>query len=231
MSDEPPKKRRRRIAKPLLTFNSMVEWKGRADGEPMMWGYVRVSTNDQTNQRQVDELVHAGVSPIDMFGDEASGATMERPGWEACMRAVQEGDVLVIHSLDRLSRNLVDTMTALKVLNDRGITVRVLTLDFDSRLPIGRFVFSIMAAFAQFERDVIMERTLHGLAKARDRGRFGGAVRVFSDKAIAAAYKRGGTIEKAREILGCSAPTIKRGLKRIADRAAAKAKREEAQGE
>lgn len=181
----------------------------------MQVGYVRVSTGDQTTQRQVDELVHAGVSPIDIFGDEASGATMERPGWEACTRELREGDILVIHSLDRLSRDLVTTMTTLKELNDRGVTVRVLTMDFDSRLPIGRFVFSVMAAFAQFERDVIMERTLHGLRRARERGRVGGAVKKFTDDQIRSAYERAGSIPKAAKLLNCSEPTIKRGLARL----------------
>lgn len=180
-----------------------------------MVGYVRVSTNDQTNQRQVDELVQAGVSPIDIFGDEASGATMERPGWEACGRELREGDILVIHSLDRLSRDLVHTMTTLRELNERGVTVKVLTMDFDSRTPMGRFVFSMMAGFAQFERDIILERTAHGLAKARERGVFGGAVQKFSDEAIARAHKRGGNIEQAAKLLKCSIPTIKRGLARI----------------
>lgn len=209
------KKRRRRFPKPLLSFTSSVPWRGRADDEPMMVGYVRVSTNDQTNQRQVDELVHAGVSPIDIFGDEASGATMERPGWAACGRELREGDILVIHSLDRLSRDLVHTMTTLRELNERGVTVKILTMDFDSRTPMGRFVLAQMAAFAQFERDIILERTAHGLAKARERGIKGGAVQKYSDDAILKAWKRAGNIEKAAKLLKCSEPTIKRGLARL----------------
>lgn len=197
----------------------------------MLVGYVRVSTDTQTNQRQVDELVQAGVSPIDIFGDEASGATMERPGWAACGRELREGDTLVIYSLDRLSRDLVHTMTTLRALNDRNVTVRVLTMDFDSRTPMGRFVFSMMAGFAQFERDIILERTRHGLAKARERGRFGGAVQKYTDEAIERAYKRAGTIPSAAKLLKCSEPTIKRGLARIrAKEDAEKPKREEAQG-
>ena len=211
----PPTKRRRRIPKALMAFTSNVPWRGRKDDEPMQVGYVRVSTTDQTTQRQVDELVQAGVSAIDIFGDEASGATMERPGWEACGRELREGDILVIHSLDRLSRNLVDTMTTLQALNDRGVTVRVLTMDFDSRTPIGRFVFSMMAGFAQFERDIILERTVHGLARAKARGRYGGASQKFSDGSIASAYARAGTVTGAAKLLKCSEPTIKRGLARI----------------
>lgn len=195
-----------------MQFTSTVEWKERGPDDPMMVGYVRVSTDDQTTQRQVDELVKAGVHPTDIFGDKATGAHMDRPGWFNCARDLQPGDVLVIHSLDRLSRDLVNTMLTLKELNERGITVKVLTMDFDSRTPMGRFVFAMMGAFAQFERDVIMERTLHGLARARERGRVGGAQKRYTPEAIQEAYDKAGTVKAAAKRLGCSEITVKRGM-------------------
>jgi DNA invertase Pin-like site-specific DNA recombinase len=209
---EKPKKQRRRRPKPDLRFTSEVPWPGRGEDDPMMVGYVRVSTDEQNTQRQVDELVRAGVSPLDIFGDHASGATMDRTGWNNCLRDLRAGDILVIHSLDRLSRDLVSIMTTLKALNDRGVTVKVLTMDFDSRTPMGRFVFAMMGAFAQFERDVIMERTLHGLAKARERGRVGGAQKRYTPEAIAEAVRIEGSYEGARKRLGCSIITVKRGM-------------------
>src|SRR4051812_12069298 len=109
-----PRKKYHVRAKPLLTFTSEIPWKPRADDAPMMVGYVRVSMSHQNTQRQVDDLVAHGVAPVDIFGDKASGRDMERPGWKACMRDLQPGDILVIHSLDRLSRNLIHTMNSLQ---------------------------------------------------------------------------------------------------------------------
>lgn len=111
------------------------------------------------------------------------------------------------------------------------MTVRVLTMDFDSRTPMGRFIFSIMAAFAQFEREVIHERTLHGLAKARERGKVGGAAKQYTDEAIGEAYKMARTTPKAAKRLGRSEITVKRGLARLkaAAEAAEEQKRKEAQ--
>ena len=144
----PPKKRRRRKITPYLT--STVPDKPRGPDDPPMYGYARVSMDSQSTQRQVDELVQAGVWAEDIYSDTGTGANMDRPGWEDVVRVLEPGDVLVIHSLDRLSRNLVDTMTTLDAMNKRGIRVKVLTMDFDSTTPMGRFVFAILSAFSQF---------------------------------------------------------------------------------
>ena len=206
-----PKKRHRksRIV-PILT--SLIPDKEGGPDEPHMVGYARVSTDEQNAQRQVDELVLAGVAAVDVFSDKGTGANMDRPGWDACTKDLRAGDILVIHSLDRLSRNLVDTMQTLKALNDRGVRVKVLTMDFDSTTPMGRFVFSMMAAFAQFERRVIVERTLHGLAAARARGVYGGASKKYTDEAIREAVGALGVVGAARK-LGASKVTIIRRMK------------------
>lgn len=190
----------RAFEKRLLRFTSEIPWRGREEGEPYLAGYVRVSTEGQTTQRQVDDLVKYGVAPVDIWGDNMTGATMVRPGWEDCKRNLQPGDILVLHSLDRLSRNLVDTMTTLGELNARGVSVKVLTMDFDSRTPMGRFVFSMMAAFAQFEREVMNERSAHGLQRAREAGRIGGGTRLHSPEVIADLYaKAKGKTSDAKE--------------------------------
>lgn len=206
-----PKKRHRksRIV-PILT--SLIPDKERGPDDPHMVGYARVSTDEQNKQRQVDELVQAGVAAVDIFSDTGTGAHMDRPGWDACTKDLEPGDILVIHSLDRLSRNLVDTMQTLKALNDRGVRVKVLTMDFDSTTPMGRFVFSMMASFAQFEREVILERTLHGLAKARERGVYGGAQKKYTDAAIREAVGAHGVIGAAKR-LGASKVTVIRRMK------------------
>lgn len=210
---KPKKRYRQQREVPILT--STIPDREKVEGEPHMVGYVRVSTADQSLQRQVDELVIAGVAAVDVFSDVGTGANMERDGWENCVKDLQSGDILVIHSIDRLSRDLVNTMSTLKALNDRGVRVKVLTLDFDSQVPIGRFVFSMMAAFAQFERDVIRERTIHGLAKARARGIMGGRKLTFTDEQIAAAVAEQPTFKAAAKKLGASEITIKRRMAAI----------------
>ena len=208
------KKKRHRKSRLIPILTSTIPDRERGPDDPHMVGYVRVSTDEQNAQRQVDELVMAGVAAVDIFSDKGTGANLDRPGWEACTKDMQPGDILVIHSLDRLSRNLVDTMQTLKALNDKGVRVKVLTMDFDSTTPMGRFVFSMMAAFAQFEREVILERTLHGLAMARERGVFGGAAKKYTDEAIKTAVAEHGVLGAAKK-LGASKVTIIRRMKAI----------------
>ncbi len=212
---------------PVLTCD--IPNKPQVEGEPFMVGYVRVSMDDQSNKRQVEELVMAGVGVEDIYSDVGTGANMDRPGWELCLKKLQPGDVLVLHALDRLSRNTVDTLTAVKELNDRGVTVRILTMDFNSQTPLGRFLMTIAAGFAQLERETILERTMHGLARARERGKVGGSPKMYTDEAIGEAYKLAGTIPKTAKKLGCSEITVKRGLASLKAKAAEAEKREEAQ--
>jgi Enterobacteriaceae phage serine recombinase len=219
MPDQPRKYRKR--TKPLLTFTSTVPWNPRGKDDPMMVGYVRVSMSHQNTQRQVDDLVKAGVAPVDIFGDTASGKDMERPGWKACLRDLQPGDVLVIHSLDRLSRSTVDTILTLRDLAEKGVRLKVLTLAMDSETPMGKFVFTVTAAFAQLERDTINARSAHGLQSARERGIIGGRSRTYKTSALRAAYKKWGTDDIAAKKIGCSRITMIRRLapKRVAQKA------------
>lgn len=199
---------------PILT--STIPDKERGEDDPHMVGYARVSMNDQSTQRQVDELVLAGVAAVDIFSDTGTGANMDRPGWEACTKDLQVGDILVVHSLDRLSRDVIDTMTTLKELREKGVRVKILTMDVDSDTPIGRFMLAQMAAFAEFERDTIRERTLHGLEKARARGVFGGSKPKWTDEQVKAAMERAkGNAERVSKILGCSIVTAKRRMAAI----------------
>jgi DNA invertase Pin-like site-specific DNA recombinase len=145
----------------------------------MLIGYARISKADgsQSLDLQRDALAAAGVAPERVYEDRASGARDDRPGLEACLQALRDGDVLVIWKLDRLGRTLTHLVGTVQVLAERGIGLRVLNgqgAEIDTTTPGGRLIFGLFATLAEFERDLIRERTLAGLAAARARGRKGG---------------------------------------------------------
>ena len=145
----------------------------------MLVGYMRVSKADgsQALDLQRDALTAAGVKARHLYQDEASGKRDDRPGLDACLKALREGDTLVVWKLDRLGRNLRHLVNTVHELMERGIGFKVLAgqgANIDTTTPGGRLVFGIFAALAEFERELIRERTLAGLASARARGRKGG---------------------------------------------------------
>ncbi|MFD6883002.1 recombinase family protein [Rhodococcus sp. NPDC060084] len=136
-------------------------------------GYARVSTSEQDPQLQHDALEAAGA--IRIFTDHGvSGANTERPQLVACLDHLRAGDVLTVWKLDRLGRNTADVLRVVDDLHDRGIGFRSLTEGLSTEGAMGRAMLTIMAAFAQLERDVIRERTMAGLAAAAANGRHGG---------------------------------------------------------
>jgi DNA invertase Pin-like site-specific DNA recombinase len=142
-------------------------------------GYVRVSKADgsQVLDLQRDALIAAGVERSHLYEDQASGKKDDRPGLEACLKALREGDTLIVWKLDRLGRNLRHLVNTIHDLMERGICFRVLTgqgANIDTTTASGRLVFGIFAALAEFERELIRERTIAGLSSARARGRNGG---------------------------------------------------------
>ncbi|WP_336764007.1 recombinase family protein [Asaia sp. VD9] len=153
-------------------------------------GYVRVSASDQNNEHQIDSLIKFGVDPRDIFEDKASGKNMARPGWKDCWRDIREKDILVVHSIDRLGRDLVEVVQTVKALHDRGADLKVLTMDLDTRTPTGRLIFAVVAAMAQWERELIVERTRNGLAAARARGKKGGRKPILTDEQVTEALAR-----------------------------------------
>jgi DNA invertase Pin-like site-specific DNA recombinase len=159
--------------------------------KPHLVGYARVSMSDQNNDRQRDELIRYGVDPRDIFEDKASGRNMKRPGWHDCWRDLRAGDVLVVHAIDRLGRDLIEVSLVLREMQVKGVELVVLTqMGLDTRQPTGKMIFSVLLALAQWERESIVERTKHGLAAARARGRIGGSKKKVSDEQIAAALER-----------------------------------------
>jgi DNA invertase Pin-like site-specific DNA recombinase len=165
-----------------------------------MLGYARVSTTDQNNQRQIDELIAFGVDPSDIWTDTASGRNMHRPGWESCWRDIRRGDLLVIYSIDRLGRDLVEVVQTVKALHEKGANLKVLSMDIDTRTPTGMLMFVFVAAMAEWERKLMLERTKHGLQKARDRGVIGGKRSKWTDEEVMAAIAEYGLNGAARHL-------------------------------
>ena len=138
----------------------------------MLVGYARVSTADQDLSLQLDALEQAGCERV--FEERASGARSDRPVLAEAMDYVREGDVLVVWRLDRFGRSLKDLIANVEALRDRGVGFRSLAEAVDTTTAGGQLVFHIFGALAEFERELIRERTLAGLAAARARGRKGG---------------------------------------------------------
>jgi DNA invertase Pin-like site-specific DNA recombinase len=146
----------------------------------MLIGYARVSTVDQTLALQQDALEKAGCERI--FTDTASGAKAERIGLADAVAYAREGDVLVVWRLDRLGRSLKHLIETITSLNERGIGFKSITEAIDTTTSGGKLIFHIFGALAEFERDIIRERTHAGLTAARARGRKGGRPRVLTPK-------------------------------------------------
>ena len=145
----------------------------------MLIGYMRVSKSDgsQSTSLQQDAMIAAGVDPEHIYEDQASGKLDDRPGLAACLKALREEDTLIVWKLDRLGRDLHHLVNTVHNLTGRGIGLKVLTghgASIDTTSAAGKLVFGIFAALAEFERELIAERTRAGLASARARGRTGG---------------------------------------------------------
>src|SRR3954463_14879788 len=145
----------------------------------MLVGYVRVSKADgsQVTDLQRDALRAAGVEAQHLYEDATSGKRDDRPGLAACLKALRDGDTLVVWKLDRLGRDLRHLVNTVHDLALRGVGFRVLTghgASIDTTSASGKLVFAIFAALAEFERELIIERTKAGMAAARARGRAGG---------------------------------------------------------
>ena len=146
----------------------------------MLIGYARISTQDQTLDLQKDALQKIGCTQI--FTDTASGSTIERPGLHEALQFLRTGDVLVVWRLDRLGRSLQQLLTTIAMLQQRAIGFKSLTENIDTTTPGGKLIFHVFGALAEFERDLIRERTQAGLIAARARGKRGGRPRLLDAK-------------------------------------------------
>lgn len=185
----------------------------------MLVGYMRVSKADgsQNTDLQRDALVAAGVHADAFYEDHASGKKDDRPQLVACVKALREGDTLVIWKLDRLGRDLRHLVNVVHDLTQRGIGLKVLAGEgsaIDTSTSSGKLVFGIFAALAEFERELIRERTLAGLAASRARGRRGGRPYKMTPAkirlAMASMGQTGTTVGDLCKELGVSRQTLYR---------------------
>ncbi len=178
----------------------------------MLIGYARVSTQNQTLDLQRDALEKVGCTKI--FSDMISGAAKERKGLDEALSYVREGDTLVVWKLDRLGRSLRHLIETVTSLSQRGIGLKSLTENIDSTTSGGKLIFHIFGALAEFERDIIRERTQAGLAAARARGRLGGRPKVLDAKKTEMARKlyqdKANTISDICQTLNISRATLYR---------------------
>ena len=145
----------------------------------MLIGYVRVSKSDgsQVLDLQKDALEDSGVAQEHIYEDRASGKIDKRPGFDSCIKALRKGDVLVVWKLDLLGRDLRHLVNTVQNLSEQGIGLKVLSgkgANINTTTASGKFIFGIFAALAEYERELIRERTKAGLESARNRGHKGG---------------------------------------------------------
>ena len=143
----------------------------------MLIGYARVSTTEQHLDLQRDALRKAGVAPKDLYTDTVTGVKAERPGLQAALSHLREGDTFIVWRLDRLGRSLKHLIETVTKLKEQGVAFKSLTENIDTATATGTLVFQIFGALAEFERNLITERTIAGLEAARARGRTGGRPR------------------------------------------------------
>ena len=153
----------------------------------MRIGYVRVSSLDQNPDRQVEDLKTQQVEKI--FMDKVSGKNTDRPELQKMLSFIREGDTLIVHSLDRLARNLADLLTMVQDLTGRGVSVVFMNerLSFDAGAdasPTSKLMLSMIGAFAEFERSMIRRRQAEGIALAKERGVYKGRPRSISDETL-----------------------------------------------
>jgi DNA invertase Pin-like site-specific DNA recombinase len=176
-------------------------------------GYARVSTLTQTLEQQTEQLAAAGAAKI--FSDVMSGAREDRPGFGECLRYLREGDTLVVWRLDRLGRNMRSIINTLNELTERGVTVRSLHDGVDTSTSTGRMVAGIMMSIAEYERELVRERTALKLEHARKIGvKFGRPAKLDADQAaLARRMKDGGeTAATICKTLGIGRTTLYRYL-------------------
>lgn len=176
----------------------------------MKIGYARVSTLDQNPQLQIDALEKAGCEKV--FIDKITGTAAQRPELDKVKMMLREGDILVVWRLDRLGRSLKNLIEWATYLDDNKIALLSLTENIDTSTPTGKLVFHIFGALAEFERNLIRERTMAGLAAARARGKVGGRKKALSLEkrkvAVDLYNKKDMEVQQICSLMGISKPTL-----------------------
>lgn len=181
----------------------------------MIYGYARVSTEDQNLDRQIDMLEQHGVDML--LTEKMSGTKKNRPELDRLLAALKAGDTVVVESLSRLGRSTKNLIELVELFQEKGVHLVSLKESIDTSTASGKLLFTLMSAIAQFERDTIAERTKEGLQAARSRGHVGGRPRTKEDK-INQAFRlyatREYTIKEIEDLTGVKKSTLYRYLRK-----------------
>ncbi len=178
-----------------------------------VFGYARVSRDTQNLDRQIDALKRYGVDKI--YNEKMTGTRKDRPELSKLLDRISEGDTVVIESLSRLGRSTKDLIELTELFQSKGVHLVSLKESIDTKTSTGKLLFTLMSAIAQFERDVIADRTREGLQSARARGRKGGRPKISADnirKAVKLYKTMQYTIKEIEELTGVKKSTLYRNL-------------------
>ncbi len=181
-----------------------------------IFGYARVSTEAQNLDRQIDALKKYGVDII--YNEKMTGTKRDRPELAKMLDRMTEGDVVVVESLSRLGRSTKDLIELTELFGNRGVNLVSLKESIDTSTSTGKLLFTLMSAIAQFERDVIADRTREGLNSARARGRVGGRPRTDADlvkKALKLYKTKQYSVREIEELTGVKKDTLYRSLREV----------------
>lgn len=194
----------------------MKRARGRGDNyfqcDPNLIGYARVSTDEQNLDAQIDALIRAGVCSENIFSEKLSGVATRRPERDAAIKQCRPGSTLVVTKLDRVGRSLYDLLTLIRSLDADGIGFKSLGDTIDTTTPIGKVVLAVLGAFAEFERDLIRQRTVAGVRAAQERGmKFGPPTKMTADvrQRVEAAIMAGATVKEAAKAVKLAESTIR----------------------
>lgn len=180
----------------------------------MIYGYARVSTVDQNLDRQKDALITYGIDK--MYCEKISGTKKSRPELDTMLSDLEEGDTIVIESLSRLGRSVKNLAELMELFNAKNVRLISLKETIDTTSSTGKLLFAILSSLAQFERDVLVERTNEGLKAARARGRVGGRPKTDETvvkKAVALYNTKQYSIKEITDLTGVSKSTLYRSIK------------------
>ena len=179
-----------------------------------VFGYARVSTEQQNLDRQLDMLKQYGVDYL--YNEKMTGTKRNRPELEKLLERLTEGDTVVVESLSRLGRSTKDLIWLMETFNSKGVNLVSLKESIDTTTSTGKLLFTLMSALAQFERDVLADRTREGLAAARARGRKGGRPQIDSEvvrKAVKLYHTRQYTVKEITDLTGVKPSTLYKNLR------------------
>ena len=184
---------------------------------PKTLAYIRVSTADQSIDRQVLGLKDEA---DELFIEQASAAAKSRPVFDAVLADLSKGDTLLVWDLDRAFRSTIDAITVAQDLRTRGIALKIAKMQIDTSTPQGEFFYTVIAAFAEMERKVISQRTKEGLASARAKGKQLGRPKLLSEAQIKQAQQRltqGAAPKDVAATLQVSRHTLRRAIEKMGD--------------